>query len=61
MLREAGIEAEGVGDVGGFLVAAAAGEAPDVPDLNEGAHSPWSTCPPERQIANSASRAAIYF
>lgn len=61
MLREVGKDVEGVEDVGGFFATAGAGEVLDGPDLFDVAHSAWSTCPPERQIANSASRAAIYF
>ena len=49
--------AEGVGDAGGFFGAAEAG----APAFSGEAQSAWSTCPPERQIASSASRAAMYF
>lgn len=47
---------EGVGDVGAFFGSGGAG----APALSEVAHSACSTCPPERQMATSASRAAIY-
>lgn len=53
MLRELDMEV-GVGDVAGFL----GGAAPGFP---RGTHSVSLTCPPERHIASSASRAAICF
>lgn len=48
---------EGVGDVGAFF----GGTAPAAFALSDVAHSTWSTVPPARHIAISASRAAMYF
>lgn len=45
---------DGVGDVGAFFGAIA-------PGLSGETHSDCSTWPPERQMAISASSAAIYF
>lgn len=45
---------DGVGEAAAFFGAAA-------PGLSELAHWACSTCPPVRQMANSASRAAMYF
>ena len=59
ILRENDEWVGGVDGVGGFF-----GEAEDAngtPVLPGAAQSASSTCAPERQIANSASRAAMYF
>jgi len=47
-----------VGEVGDFFGGT---DANGVPVLPGAAQSASSTCAPERQIANSASRVAIYF
>ena len=55
MLREKGEWVEGVDEADFF------GDGNGAPVLPGAAQSDSSTCAPERQIANSASRAAIYF
>jgi len=55
MLRDVEAGVEGLGDEGGFFA------ADGTPPFPGSTHSASSTLSPDRQMANSASRAAMYF